>query len=134
MYNNYGNFNPYMTQTRYNPIEQNNYNVSQNNSMLSGRKVESIEVAKNIDIPCDGSLNFFIVADGSAIVTKQIQLDGTSKMLIYKLTDENNIPKYVTNDDLQKELRKIDLSDLDDIKEEIKNIKKTLKDIKKKGE
>lgn len=36
----------------------------------------------------DGSVSYFPVADGSAIVSKQLQTDGTSKIQIYKLSKD----------------------------------------------
>ena len=37
-------------------------------------------------------------------------------------------------DDIKKEINNIDLSDIDDLKEEIRDLKKQLKDLKKKGD
>lgn len=74
------------------------------NNTLQGKSVESIDVVKALDIPLDGSISYFPLANGSAIVTKQLQTDGTSKTLVYKLVQENELEekvKYVTNDELQ---------------------------------
>ena len=46
-----------------------------------------------MDIPLDGTISFFPLTDGSAIVTKQIQMDGTSKTIIYKPSDEKEPEK-----------------------------------------
>ena len=51
---------------------------------LQGKSVESIDVVKAMDIPLDGSVSYFPLTDGSAIVSKQLQQDGTSKTIIYK--------------------------------------------------
>ena len=51
---------------------------------LQGKSVDSIDVVKAMDISMDGSMNFFPLADGSAIATKQLQQDGTSKVVVYK--------------------------------------------------
>lgn len=141
MYPNYNNFNPYMGQQRYQPIEQpiqpqtmpQMANMNQK-PMLSGKIVESIDVARNIDIPCDGSTNYFVVADSSAIITKQIQLDGTSKTIIYKpvTEDSKDIPKYATIQDLENAIKGIDLSDIDDIKDKLSDLKEEIKELKKK--
>lgn len=103
---------------------------------LLGKSVDSIDVVKAMDIPLDGSISYFPLTDGSAIVSKQLQADGTSKTTIYKPVSEeqNEISKYITFEDLKKEINKIDLSDIDDLKEDIKEIKKQLKEMRKKGE
>lgn len=109
----------------------------QQNTGLQGKIVDSVDVVKAMDIPLDGSISYFPITDGSAIVTKKLQADGTSKTIVYKPIEENSVeaPKYATMEDIEKEINKIDLSDLDDIKDEIKDIKKEIKDIKKrKGE
>lgn len=114
--NNYG-YSPYgryMQQPMEQPI-QNNYN-------LPCKKVESIDIVKNMEIPLDGSMSYFVLADNSAVVSKQLQLDGTSKIQIYKLVDnlETKAPTYLT------------IEDLEDIKEELKDIKSDIKELRKK--
>lgn len=105
-------FNQFYNQNqRYQPMYQPNYNqlsqmypqpVYQPNG-INGRIVDNIEVVKATEISLDGSVNYFPIADGSAIVTKQLQPDGTSKMMIYKPV-VNETPRYITNDDLNNEL------------------------------
>lgn len=135
MYNN----NPYLTnyqryqpQDTFNqPIPQQQYIqpiTQQNTNYLLGKSVDSVDVVKAMDIPLDGSTSYFPLADGSAIVTKKIQIDGTSKTIIYKpVEDEKEVIKYLTKEDLTKALNEIDLSRLDDLEDEIKNIKKIIK-------
>lgn len=131
--NNYG-YNPYGTYVPQRPVQQPVQPVQQIN-MLNGKKVDSIETAMVSDSSMDGNVNYYAVSDGSAIVTKQLQIDGTSKTIVYKPVDEEKVDiKYATIDELKKEINKIDLSDIDDIKEEIKDIKKALKELKKKGD
>lgn len=105
-------FNQFYNQNqRYQPMYQPNYNqMSQMYAQpiyqpagINGRIVDNIEVVKATEISLDGSVNYFPIADGSAIVTKQLQPDGTSKMMIYKPV-VNETPKYITNDDLNNEL------------------------------
>ena len=121
------------------PINAQNYvpmpNLT-NQVTLLGKVVESIDVVKAMDIPLDGSVSYFPLTDGSAIVTKQLQSDGTSKTIIYKPIEENSkdMPQYATMEDLKKEINKIDLSDLDDIRDELTQIKKDIKNIKKNKE
>lgn len=98
---------------------------------LQGKTVDSIDVVKAMDIPLDGSISYFPLVDGSAIVTKQLQQDGTSKTLIYKAVENTDITKsnYVTNDKLQEELKNVNSKEIKDIKDEIKNIKREIRDI-----
>ena len=105
-------------------------------SGLQGKVVDSIETAKNQDIQLDGSISYFALTDGSAVVSKQLQADGTSKTTIYRPINEEQVelPKYATLDDIKKEINNIDLSEIDDLKEEIRDLKKELKNLKKKGE
>lgn len=127
-------------QTNYQqPIYQPMYQVpisQPTSSGLQGKIVDSIETAKNQDIQLDGSISYFALTDGTAIVSKQLQADGTSKTTIYRPISEEQVelPKYATLDDIKKEIEKIDLSEIDDLKEEIRDLKKDLKNLKKKGD
>lgn len=140
MYNNYG-YNPYLQQQRFQNIEQQPIMPTYQQPMqlakpsyLLGKSVDNIDVVKATDIPLDGSISYFPLTDGSAIVSKQLQMDGTSKMVIYKPIKENNddSKKFVTFEEMQSELAKIDILDLEDLKDEIKEIKKQLKEFKSK--
>lgn len=140
MYNNYG-YNPYLQQQRFQNIEQQPIMPTYQQPMqlakssyLLGKSVDNIDVVKATDIPLDGSISYFPLTDGSAIVSKQLQMDGTSKMVIYKPIKENNddSKKFVTFEEMQSELAKIDILDLEDLKDEIKEIKKQLKEFKNK--
>ena len=142
MYNNYG-YNPYYPQQRYQGVDTNNQQPMMTTyhqpmqltkpSSLLGKSVDNIDVVKATDIPLDGSISYFPLTDGSAIVSKQLQMDGTSKMVIYKPVKEDNddSKKFVTFEEMQNELAKIDILDLEDLKDEIKEIKKQLKSMKK---
>lgn len=145
----YGNYNnPYNNQRSYYPYYSNNVNeqprqmpiqplpMQNTNIGLLGKLVDSVDVVKAIDIPLDGSISYFPLTNGTAIITKQLQNDGTSKTIIYKPIEENmnEAPSYVTFDDLKKELSKIDLTDIEDLKDELKELKKELKTIKKNKE
>ena len=134
-YNPYSNqfFNP-QSQNRYQPMEmsmtqQNPVQTQINRSNgLSGKLVDSIDVVKAMDISLDGSINYFPLTDNSAIVTKQLQTDGTSKIVVYKPVDNKTTEvKYVTQEDVDKAIKKIDLSD---IKDEIDALKKQIKKLK----
>lgn len=142
MYNNYG-YNPYyQQQQRMQGIEQQQPMMTTYQqpmqltkpSGLLGKSVDNIDVVKATDIPLDGSISYFPLTDGSAIVSKQLQMDGTSKIVIYKPIKENSddSKKFVTFEEMQSELAKIDILDLEDLKDEIKDIKKQLKEFKSK--
>ena len=147
----YGYVNPYGNQRNVYPYFQNGINETQNRISqmqtippmqynnqvgLLGKTVDSIDVVKAMDIVLDGSVNYFPLVDGSAIVTKQLQNDGTSKTTIYKpINEENdkNIP-YVTFDDLEQrfgEFDFVDINDIKDLKDEIKDLKKEIDKLKK---
>ena len=110
----------------YNPYYQRQQEAMQQYnrpSMLLGKVVDNMEVVKGFDIPLDGSVSYFPLANGTAIVTKQLQQDGTSKMIIYKPVDEKaDQPKFVTENDLS------------DIKKEIDALKQQLNSIEKRGD
>lgn len=110
------------------PLQQ----VNTQPMMILGKSVDSIDVVKAMDIPLDGRISYFPLMDGSAIVTKQLQSDGTSKTVVYKPVEEDKkeTVKYVTFEDLQKSIEEIDMSDIEDLKDELKTIKKQLKEIK----
>ena len=141
MYNNYG-MNPYYQPQRFQNMEQMNQQqmltsyqqpiqLTKVNNLL-GKSVDNIDVVKATDIPLDGSISYFPLTDGTAIVTKQLQTDGTSKIVVFKPVNETKEEiKYLTNEDLEKAIKTLNLDEIDDIKEELKEIKKQLK---KKGE
>lgn len=79
-----------------------------------------------------GSTSFFPLADGSAILSKQLQQDGTSKISIYKLaTNDDKLGeiKYITENDAKALFDEFSSKDMKDIKEEIKSIKKQIRNI-----
>lgn len=109
-------------------------NVSQiglNHAFLNGKQVDSIDVVKSMDIPLDGSISYFPIANGSAIVTKQLQQDGTSKITIFEPKQEKEM-KFATIEEVNKRFEKIDFGEIDDLKDEIEELKKELKDVKNK--
>ncbi len=132
----FGNYNPYYIQPQVGRMNQ-QYIPPQpqqpmyNPSGLQGKSVDSLEVVKAMDIPLDGSVSYFPLIDGSAIVTKQLQQDGTSKTVIFKPVD-NTEPqiKYITPEELKAEL-KTELSKLDHSKE-LNELKDELKSLRRK--
>ena len=93
-----------------------------NPTSLLGKAVESIDVVRAMDIPFDGSISYFPLTDGSAIITKQLQIDGTSKMVVYKpiQEDKKDAVKFATLEDIQ------------NLKDDIDEMKKQLKEFKTK--
>lgn len=135
MYNAY-NYNPYMN-NRYmqQPTQMEQPMQPINNAYkLQGKLVDSIETARSSEYILDGSTSYFPLTNGEAIISKQMMVDGTPKITVYRpIIEEKEQIKYITQDDLKKSLNELDLSELDDIKDEIKDIKQELKDLKKKG-
>lgn len=138
----YSNFqNPYMMQQpRFQQMEQpqmNNYQqpiqVQAMQPTLLGKNVDSIDVVKAMDIPL-GSVGYFPLQDGSGIITKSWNNDGTTKITEYKPVEtKKDTVKYLTKEDLEKALKGLDFSRLDDIEDELKDLKKQLKDFKSKN-
>lgn len=96
---------------------------------LQGKSVDSIDVVKAMDIPLDFSVSYFPLTDGSAIITKQMQTDGTSKIVVYKPTEEKESEKkveYITNEQFDDAMKKVDNKDL---KDEIKIMKRQIEDL-----
>ena len=144
----YNQYNPYL---QYNPTYQytQNYNRPNNdmNQMyapqqpitkplgLLGKSVDNVEVVKATDIPLDGSISYFPLTDGSAIVTKRLKADGTSETIIYKPTKQEEQKEkvdYITKADFEKRLSELTFDEFDDLLEEFKDMKKEMKDIKTK--
>ena len=148
-FNSQGYNNPYsyqtqqprnMQQVQINPQTNQTINPQVNQSILQGKSVDSIDVVKATDVTLDGSVCYFPLIDGSAIITKQLQQDGTSKITIYKPVQEDaKVPevKYITEKDLKKEISKIDFSEFKDkfkeIDRKIEDLSDDIKKINKKG-
>lgn len=117
-----------MTQTYIQPVQPTTTQVG-----LLGKVVDNIEVVRATDIPLDGSTSYFPLSDGSSIVTKQLQNDGTSKIVVYKPEKEEkkNEQTFVTFEQLQEEISKLDFADIEELRDELKEIKKQLKTMKK---
>ena len=140
MYNNYG-FNPYYSQQKFQPMAnqqppQYMQPIQQPTAPIGllGKIVDSIDVVKAMDIPLDGSISYFPLTDGSAIISKQLQNDGTSKTIVYKpiVEDKKENQRYVTMEELQLAIEDIDLEELQDIKDlkdEFKSMKKEIKEL-----
>lgn len=139
--NQYGKSSYYMQQPnvtpQYQPQATEYMNQIQNAYQkplgLQGKTVDNIEVVKATDIPLDGSISYFPLVDGSSIVTKQLQPDGTSRMIVYKpaeTTPKANTTEskeiYVTEKQLEEKLKTFNNEEL---KQEIEKLKKQIKDL-----
>lgn len=138
MFGNNYNYNPYNRYTpqpqMQQPIQQPQTIIPPQQNNLNGKVVESIDVVRAMDIPLDGSISYYPISSGEAIVTKQLQMDGTSKMTIFKpVVETKDEVKYITSEDMKKAIDELDFSEIDDIKEELKDLKKEIKDLKKKN-
>ena len=94
---------------------------------LQGKSVDSIDVVKAMDINLDGSISYFPLTDGSAIVTKQLQMDGTSKTVVYEPVKEENKeqPKADINEELMNKIKQ----DNSSLKEGMDSIKDQIQDL-----
>lgn len=128
-YMNYGNYYNQQPQQQQQLMQQNMYRTAMG---LQGKQIDSLDVVKATDIPLDGSVSYFPLADGTAIATKQLMQDGTSKITIFKPSNEENQAqqiKYVTENDLKEQLSNFNSKDIKDIKEELKSLKKRIREI-----
>lgn len=111
---------------------QNPQNYPQPALGLQGKSVESLDVVKAMDIPLDGSISYFPLTDGSAIITKQLQQDGTSKTIIYKPFAEPTTPtetiKYVSEDEVKAMIENSSETILE-LQDDIKELKRQNRDI-----
>lgn len=127
MFNSYNQnpyYNPYyMTQPTQQPITPMKFNN------LQGKSIDNLEVVKAMDIPLDGSVSYFPLVDGSAIVTKQLQQDGTSKITIFKPIEAEEAPsvKYATIEDIETRINNIKVPDTKSLQDDIKTIKKQIR-------
>lgn len=100
---------------------------------LQGKIVDSDDIVsvKGIEIPLNGTVSYFPVANGSKIFTKRLKEDGTSEIMAYvpmKMEDvkEEQI-EYVTKNDFDKAISTINDEVIKSIKEEQKSLKKQIK-------
>lgn len=128
MFNSYNQnpyFNPYLNmQPQQVPPTPMRYNAG-----LQGKSIDNLEVVKAMDIPLDGSISYFPLVDGTAIVTKQLQQDGTSKITIFKPieAEEATSVKYATIEDIENRINNIKMPDMKPLQDEIKTLKKQIR-------
>ena len=128
MFNSYNNQNPYFNPYFNTPQPQTTIPNTRFNS-LQGKSIDNLEVVKAMDIPLDGSISYFPLVDGSAIVTKQLQQDGTSKITIYKPIEAEEVSsvKYATLEDIDSRIKEIKLPDMKPLQDDIKTLKKQIR-------
>lgn len=134
----YGNFGMYGNRNFGYPYQQ-NQNMQQQpiqpiqpittNLGLQGKSVDSIDVVKAMDIPLDGSVSYFPLTNGTAIITKQLQQDGTSKTIIYKPIQEEEKKEEVKIDYLTKDDLSVFAENNNSLKNEIGNIRNQIEGI-----
>lgn len=77
-----------------------------------------------------GSISYFPLVDGSAIVTKQLQQDGTSKTTVYKPVNEEEevkqTPVFITLEEFNEKIKELSNNDF---KDDLKSIKRQIKDL-----
>lgn len=92
------NYNNYYPQPQN---QQQNYlyrQPAQQQPLLKGRMVSSIEEAKAMSIDFDGSIFYFPDLANKRIYTKQINMDGTATLNMYELKDIPDITAVSNND------------------------------------
>ena len=129
------NYNPYQQmQPMQQPMVQQQPIMQQSMQPmgLQGKSVDSIDVVKAMDIPLDGSVSYFPLVDGTAIITKQLQMDGTSKTIIYEpikaQSEQQEQPKYLTADELNEQI-KIISKDNNNLKSGVENIRGQIEEL-----
>ena len=87
----YGQINPYPDRLAQLQAQQQQFNQSQYGQQMSvqpiglnGEVVDSIDVVKAKNVDMSGNVTFYPKADLSEIYTKQLQLDGTSRIVTYR--------------------------------------------------
>lgn len=143
MYYNYQNNVPNYNQNRLNQLQQqyNQYQqIADNNfrnnqmpqqvqspqqqSLLKGRAVTSIEEARSAIIDFDGNVNVFLDIANRKIYTKQINLDGTATLNTYKL---DNTP--IANETVSNSVDYVNKSEFEALKTEVDKYRSILEKI-----
>lgn len=97
-YNPYGSYQQqqYMPMDRLAQLQANYQNImgyqqpqSQNIPFgLNGQMVDSIDVVKAKDVDMSGAVTYYPQSNGEVIYTKQLQPDGTSRILTYRISQD----------------------------------------------
>lgn len=110
------------------------FNSVQQRSIIQGKQVGSEEEARASELLLDGSTSYYPLTDGSKIITKQLQMDGTSKITIYKPVETPKVEsKQITHEDIQKAVSEANKEELQAIREDIQEIRNEIKELRKKN-
>lgn len=87
----YGQINPYPDRLAQLQVQQQQYNQPQYGQQipvqqmgLNGEVVDSIDVVKAKNVDMSGNVTFYPKSDMTEIYTKQLQVDGTSRIVTYR--------------------------------------------------
>ena len=96
----YGQINPYPDRLAQLQTQQQQFNQSQYGQQmpvqpmgLSGEVVDSIDVVKAKNVDMSGNVTYYPKSDMSEIYTKQLQMDGTSRIVTYRAVKPENEAK-----------------------------------------
>lgn len=89
-----------------------NMNMINNNTLLKGKPVSSLEEARATSIDFDGSIFFFPDLANKRIYTKQINMDGTATMQCYELSQlpveqSSNVNNFITREEFNNALQEL---------------------------
>lgn len=70
------------------PMPSQQFNPQRFMPIMYGKFVDREEDITPNDVPMDGNIGYFPINDGSAIITKKWNSDGTIKTVVYKAKDE----------------------------------------------
>lgn len=108
-------------QMQMNQIPQQAQQIQQ----LNGQMVDSIEAVKAKDVDLSGNPVFYPNVNGNEIYKKQLMVDGTSKIVVYKAVDSeikcddsNQKESYITSEQFTKSICELK----DELISEIKKI------------
>ena len=108
------------------PVQSNTPTIS-----LQGKLVDSLDMVKTVEFPYDGSISYFPLTDGSAIVTKQLQMDGTTKTIVYKpveMNEKDDLKSETNSTEISKQIESIS-HDNEDFRKSIDYIEKQVTDL-----
>ena len=72
-------------------------------NFLKGRPVSSLEEVRAMSVDFDGSISYFPDVANNRIYTKQVNMDGTSTVLMYELTEIPTVQENFANDYITRE-------------------------------
>ena len=123
--------NPYMERISNLQQYQQSLQPVQQQNTLGGKIVDSIDVVKATDIPMDGNLYYFPKADGTEIYAKSWLANGTTQILTFKPSFENQTSNLSQNDEKSenepfKTFTEVFLKRFDDIETRFDRLEKSI--------